>query len=114
MVGRKKKAEQYEEKPKITTDELIGHLGIQGGQVPEGYSQIDSYPLKPPFAYAWIFQDDNEGHYLYVVDELTMTIEERESYKQLKNILEYELKAPRPDESLADSFQRQLPPIIEE
>ena len=39
---------------------------------------------------------------------------ERESFKQLKNILEYELMPPRIDETLADSFHRQLPAIIEE
>ncbi len=43
-----------------------------------------------------------------------MTREERESYKRLKNILEYELKAPRIDETLVDSFHRQLPTIIKE
>ena len=43
-----------------------------------------------------------------------MTSEERESYKRLKNILEYELKAPRIDETLADSFHRQLPEIMDE
>jgi flagellar protein FlaI len=32
----------------------------------------------------------------------------------LKNILEYELKAPRSDETLAESFNRQLPNIIDD
>jgi flagellar protein FlaI len=89
-------------------------LGIQGCRIPEGHVQIDNYPLKPPFSYAWIFQDEQEGGYFYVVDELTMTREERESYKRLKNILEYEFKAPRTDETLLESFNRQLPSIIED
>jgi flagellar protein FlaI len=89
-------------------------LGIQGCRVPEGHVQIDNYPLKPPFSYAWIFQDELEGGYFYVVDELTMTRDERESYKRLKNILEYELKVPRIDETLEESFNRQLPTIIED
>lgn len=114
LVGKKKKNEEIEAKPKTTEDELVGYLGIQGCRVPEGYTQIESYPLNPPFSYAWIFQDDSEGSYFYVVDELTMTPEERDSYKQLKGILEYELKAPRIDENLSESFHRQLPGIIEE
>jgi flagellar protein FlaI len=42
-----------------------------------------------------------------------MTREEREAYKRLKNILEYELKAPRSEETLEESFHRQLPKIID-
>ena len=113
LVGKRKKIEEVEAKPKTSEDELVGYLGIQGARVPEGYTQIESYPLNPPFSYAWIFQDDSEGSYFYVVDELTMTPEEREAYKQLKGILEYELKAPRIDETLTESFHRQLPAIIE-
>src|SRR3972149_7774400 len=109
-----KKKEETEEKKRPSEEELIGYLGIQGCRVPEGYTQVESYPLKPPFSYAWIFQDDSEGNYFYVVDELSMNMDERESYKQLKNILEYELKAPRSDETLSESFQRQLPKLIED
>ena len=87
MVFGKKKDEEKEEKPKISAEELIGYLGIKGCRVPEGHMQIESYPLKPPFSYAWIFQDESDGSYLYIVDELTMTREEREAYKRLKNIL---------------------------
>jgi archaeal flagellar protein FlaI len=109
-----KKEAQIEQKVKTSEEDLIGHLGIQGCHVPEGYTQVESYPLRPPFSYAWIFQDEAEGSYFYVVDELTMSKEEREAYKQLKNTLEYELKAPRLDETLADSFHRQLPSILDE
>ena len=112
MAG-KKKNEKIEEKEKITEEELIGYLGIQGCRIPEGHTQVESYPLNPPFSYAWVFQDDSDGSYYYVVDELTMTRKERESYKRLKNVLEYELKAPRAEETLEESFDRQLPGIID-
>ena len=112
-LGKKKK-EEIQEKEKTSDEELIACLGIQGYHVPEGYTQIDNYSLNAPFSYAWIFQDDSEGSYFYVVDELAMTRDERESYKRLKNILEYELKAPRLGETLPDSFHRQLPAILEE
>ncbi|MCX8153802.1 MAG: type II/IV secretion system ATPase subunit [Candidatus Bathyarchaeota archaeon] len=114
MLFGKKKKEEEEEKPKIHDEELLGYLGIQGARIPEGYVQIESYPLKPPFAYAWVFQEETEGSFFYVVDELAMSIEEREAYKRLKNILEYELRAPRADETLVESFKRQLPGIMEE
>jgi flagellar protein FlaI len=112
-IGKKNQVES-EAKVKTSDEELVAYLGIQGYQVPEGYTQVESYPLNPPFSYAWIFQDDSEGGYFYAVDELALTKEERESYKQLKNILEYELRAPSVDETLVDSFHRQLPLIIEE
>jgi flagellar protein FlaI len=110
----KKKNEEIEETSKTSPEELIGCLGIQGARVPEGYTQVESYPLKPPFSYAWIFMNESEGGFLYVVDELMMTQEEREAYKQLMATLEFELKAPRAEETLSESFHRQLPSIIEE
>ncbi|MGD6851440.1 MAG: type II/IV secretion system ATPase subunit [Candidatus Bathyarchaeia archaeon] len=109
----KKKQEEVEVKQQIPDEELVAYLGIQGYQVPEGYTQIESYPLNAPYSYAWVFQDDAEGSYFYVVDELPMSRGERDAYKRLKSILEYELKAPRIDESLVDSFHRQLPAILE-
>jgi archaeal flagellar protein FlaI len=112
-LGKKNK-EEVEVKEKISSEDLIGYLGIQGCRVPEGFIQVESYPLKPPFSYAWIFQDETEGSYFYVIDELSLSKTERDSYKQLKNILEYELKAPRVEESLETSFQRQLPCILED
>jgi len=109
----KKKQEEIQQEKKASDEEMITYLGIQGYQVPEGYIQIESYPLNAPFAYAWIFQDESDGGYFYVIDELPMTKTEREQFYRLKNILEYELKAPRVDETLVDSFHRQLPTIID-
>jgi flagellar protein FlaI len=114
MVGKKKKQEQAEENVVPSDEELIASLGIQGFQVPEGYTQVDNYPLNPPFSYAWVFQDDSDGGYLYTIDELPLSKDERDDFKRLKGILEYELKAPRAEESLVDSFHRQLPAIFEE
>jgi archaeal flagellar protein FlaI len=113
MKFGKKKTEEIPQEAKTSDEEMITYLGIQGYQIPEGYSHVESYPLNAPFAYAWVFQDDSEGSYFYVIDELPMGVEEREIFNRLKNILEYELKAPRIDETLAESFQRQFPQIIE-
>ena len=109
----KKKQQEVQIKQETPDEELIAYLGIQGYKVPEGYTEIESYPLNPPFSYAWVFQEDSEGSFFYVVDELPMSKDEREAYKQLKGILEFELKAPAIDETLVDSFRRQLPPIID-
>ena len=108
--GKKEKIEEVEE---TSTEDLAGYLGIQGFKLPEGYTQVESYPLRAPFSYAWIFQKESEQSYVYIVDELSLTREEKENYKRLRNILEYELKAPESDETLAQSFRRQLPGIIE-
>ena len=114
MKFGKNKNNETVEKHKISVDQVISHLGIQSCSVPEGYVQVESYPLKPPFSYAWISQDESEGSYLYDVDELVMTNEERELYNRLTNIFEYELKSPWAEETLQESFQRQLPSIIAE
>ena len=111
-LGKKKR--EIQEQEKTSDEEMIAYLGIQGYHVPEGYTDVENYPLNPPFSYAWVFQDDSEGNYFYVVDELSMSREEREAYKRLKNILEYELKAPRLDETLVESFHRQLPGILDD
>ncbi len=114
MPFGKKKKDEAPLKIETPDEELIAYLGIQGFKVPEGYTQIESYPLNPPFSYAWVFQDDSEGSYFYVVDELPMSKTERDAYKQLKGILEFELKAPRLDETLVESFRRQVPAILED
>ena len=110
----KKKQEQTLKNQEKPDEELVAYLGLQTYQVPEGYIQVESYPLNPPFAYAWVFEDTSENSFFYVVDELPLSRSERESYKQLINILEFELKAPNLDETLVESFHRQLPEIIKE
>jgi archaeal flagellar protein FlaI len=112
-MGKKKQVE-IKVKEEAPDEELIANLGIKGFSVPEGYSQVENYPLNAPYSYAWVFQDDAEGSYYYAVDELAMSKEEREAYKSLKGILEYELKAPQIEESLIDSFRRQFPTIMTE
>jgi hypothetical protein len=72
-LGKKKK----DETPlKIETpdEELIAYLGIQGFKVPEGYIQIESYPLNPPFSYAWVFQDESIGLFVTRVSHLRLRL----------------------------------------
>ncbi|MEM2916800.1 MAG: type II/IV secretion system ATPase subunit [Candidatus Bathyarchaeia archaeon] len=94
-------------------EDLIGYLDIKKWGAPEGYVEVETYPLKPPFSYACIVQNEETSEYLYVVDELPLTNEERGAFYRMKNILEYELKPPEGEETLAESFQRQMPKIVE-
>ncbi|MBS7616845.1 type II/IV secretion system ATPase subunit [Candidatus Bathyarchaeota archaeon] len=92
--------------------ELASVLEIQKWSVPEGYLEIEYYPLRPPFSYAAVIQNEETLEYLYVLDELPLSKEERDGYFRLRNILEFELQAPEGEETLAESFRRQMPVIL--
>jgi len=107
---RKGEGEASEEVPSET---LVGSLGLKRRGAPEGYNEVETYPLKPPFSYASIVQNEATAELLYIVDELPLEKEEIEAFDRMRNILEYELKAPQVEESLNESFNRQLPIIFE-
>jgi len=96
----------------LPEETLAGYLDIKRRKAPEGYFEAESYPLKPPFSYASIAQNEDTAEYLYIVDELPLSLEEREVYARMKNVLEYELRAPEGEESLTQSFHKQLPGIM--
>ncbi len=91
---------------------LVEFLDVKKWSVPDGYTEIEYYPLKPPFSYAAIVQSEENMEYLYVVDELPLDRNEREGWSRLRNILEYELQAPEGEETLVESFRRQMPAIL--
>jgi flagellar protein FlaI len=85
---------------------------LKSGAYPEGYVEVEYYPLKPPFSYAAIIQNE-ETHGIPICSRRTPhNKEEREGYFRLRNILEYELQAPEGEETLAESFRRQMPLIL--
>jgi len=92
--------------------EAIEFLDVKKWSVPEGHIEIEYYPLKPPFSYAAIVQNEETLEYLYILDELPLTRNERDGYFRLRNILEYELQAPEGEETLTESFRRQMPSIL--
>ncbi|NWG10668.1 hypothetical protein HXY33_02790 [Candidatus Bathyarchaeota archaeon] len=94
--------------------ELVEFLDVKKWSVPEGYVEIEYYPLKPPFSYAAVVQNIETLEHLYILDELPLTKEERDAYFRLRNILEFELQAPQGEETLAESFRRQMPTILSE
>jgi flagellar protein FlaI len=92
--------------------ELVEFLDVKKWSVPEGYVEVEYYPLKPPFSYAAVIQNEETLEHLYVLDELPLSKEERDGYFRLRNILEYELQAPEGEEALGESFRRQMPVIL--
>ena len=93
--------------------ELVESLGVKKWSVPEGHVEIEYYPLRPPFSYAAVVQNEDTLEYLYVLDELPLNKNERDGYFRLRNILEYELQAPEGEETLTESFRRQMPVIVD-
>ena len=106
-------SDDEEETEEISVENLAGYLNLDRNPIPEGFHETESYPLKAPFSYASIVQKEETGEYLYIVDELPLMKEEADLHLQVKNILEYELQPPKPEESLEDSFKVQIPEIIE-
>jgi len=114
-MGKKNKKGKSDEEGKtvISEESLAGYLNLKRWTVPEGYVEVETYPLKAPFSYAVVVQNEQTGGYLYIVDELPLTKEENELYTRMRNILEYELQAPEGDETLTESFHAQIPDIID-
>jgi flagellar protein FlaI len=114
-LGRKRRelTEEETESPSISAETLAGLLDLKRHTVPEGFTEVETYPLKAPFSYASIVQSEDTGTYLYIVDELLMTKEENDLFHRMRNILEYELQAPIGEETLKESFNAQLPSIID-
>jgi len=113
VFGRKKKEARDEKEEALSKEELLGALGIYRWRIPEGYQEVESYPLMAPFSYAIIAQNEESSEFLYIIDELPMDMEEREAFATLRGILEEELEAPRVDQSLKEAFHEQVPLILE-
>ena len=115
LLGKKKKKSSFEEEEQeyVSEETLAGILDLKRSAVPEGHVEVETYPLQPPFSYATIAQNEQTGSYIYIVDELPLTREENELFFRMKNILEYELQAPEGEETLKESFNTQIPEIIE-
>jgi len=110
---RKKEPSEKKEKFGISEETLAGYLDLRRWTVPEGFGEVETYPLKAPFSYASIVRSEDTGTYLYIVDELLLSREETDLFLRLRNILEYELQAPMEDETLKESFHAQMPEILD-
>jgi len=70
------------------------------------YNIVDNYVIEDPWARVLILEDKSTRGYLYYVDELEMTPDERKAYNKIMEILHWELKPMPPStESIEESFK---------
>jgi flagellar protein FlaI len=98
----------------VPRDTLLGALGINRWKVPEGYVEVETYPLRAPFSYCIIAKNEETSEHTFIIDELPMDVEEKEVSEKLNGILEKELEAPREGQSIVEAFHEQVPLILEE
>jgi flagellar protein FlaI len=76
----------------------IYHMQRAGGytfaEIGANYGEVERYPLNPPWAYARVMFNKEDGTYLYVIDEVTLSPLERKIYGILLNIIIHELQPP--------------------
>ncbi len=63
-------------------------------ETPKGSKLIEKYPLKPPFSYANIIQDQGTGSITYQVDETKLNQSEQIIYNQLYQLIEESIDSP--------------------
>jgi len=63
-------------------------------ETPKGSKLIEKYPLKPPFSYANIIQDQGTGSITYQVDETKLNQSEQVIYNQLYQLIEESIDSP--------------------
>jgi len=63
-------------------------------QTQKGSTVIESYPLKAPFSYANILQDQENGSISYQVDETKLNQSEQVIYNQLYRLIEENIDSP--------------------
>jgi hypothetical protein len=61
--GKRTKRQEEDESEETPVEALIGYLGLKRRGAPEGYIEVETYPLKPPFSYASIVQNENTADF---------------------------------------------------
>lgn len=69
-------------------------LSELNNETPKGSIILEKYPLKPPFSYANIVQDQETGSISYQVDESKLNHSESIVYNQLYRLIEENLDSP--------------------
>jgi flagellar protein FlaI len=88
-------------------------LDLEKNKIPAGFSTVEKYPLKPPFSYAIILQENETGRFLYLVDEVKMNAEEQAIYEKLYALIEQSLESPD-SMNKQERFSSYLAEIIKE
>ena len=87
-MGKKKEGQGLET---FLKSEFLSELK---NETPKGSKLIEKYPLKPPFSYANIIQDQDTGSITYQVDETNLNQSEQIIYNQLYQLIEQNIDSP--------------------
>ncbi len=74
--------------------ELVRETRLRSACPPGKCTELESYPLEEPWAYAVIVRNEATGETIYYVDEIPLNEEEKRIYDEIMNILYWELKPP--------------------
>ena len=113
ILGNKKIKLPERKDEGVPGEALLGVLGMRRYRIPEGYKEIQKYPLNPPFSYCIISSDTQTSDHLYVIDELALSMDEREALEKVREVLERDLQAPREAQSLQEALAEQIPLILD-
>lgn len=78
-----------------------------------GHELIENYPLKPPFSYVNILQNQENSAYLYQVDEVKMNQEEENIFHRLRSLIEESIDSPDKTEGVS-GFSAYLNQVIKD
>ena len=78
-----------------------------------GHELIENYPLKAPFSYVNILQNQENSAYLYQVDEVKMNHEEENIFHRLRNLIEESIDSPDKTEGIS-GFSAYLNKVIKD
>ena len=87
-MGKKKEEQGLET---FLKSEFLSELK---NETPKGSKLIEKYPLKPPFSYANIIQNQDTGSITYQVDETKLNPSEQIIYNQLYQLIEENIDSP--------------------
>ena len=105
-------------KPRSQIKEIEGFLASQivdegQSQIPTGYELVKKYPLDPPFSYANILYNVEKSSYLYFVDELKLSHEEKAIFEKLYRLIEESLESPSQSKN-DQNFEDHLNTVLKE
>jgi len=92
------------------SQELIDETQVQ---IPIGYEVVNKYPLLPPFSYVNILYNSEKSNYLYFVDEVRLSAQEKQIFQSLYNLLQESLESIN-EKSANLNFDEQLNTILKE
>jgi flagellar protein FlaI len=113
LLGKKKIKLPEKKDEGVPGEALLGVLGMRRYRVPEGYEELQKYPLNPPFSYCIIARNSENSEHIYIIDELALTMEERETLGNLREVCERDLQAPREEQTLREALKEQVPLILD-